>query len=346
MRSTIITIATIAAASIGLIACEEINRTGKEELREQVKRDVKSKRSEESKEAFKLLSDYKEQKRDRDARENTEVQRVMKEFKETSGYNKAAKEVDNKINAAVESHMKAIKYEETKLEAKEEHDQAISDWKEKNYISQHKEQKARIENAKKEARNQEFYATLSSSYDSEDSKDMLEKVKEVISEKEEEIKADAKKQLKKLDKKLNEFEKEQDKIYNEKLKELNDSVREVRNEVAKENAPVMNELEEKLSAKREEVRNAVRAKRTDEENEIESEIELYSSKCNRLQEKEAEEIRERLANATKADEVAAYFKAKKWNKFGVGAVLVLPFVPVLYVGYKYAAFVGNVLHKM
>ena len=345
MRSTIITIATIAAATIGLVVCDEINRKGKEELVKQVTGDVKGKRTEESTEAFKLLQDYKDLKSDRDAKENAEVQRIMNDYKETSGYNSAVKDVDNKICNAVESYKKTVKYEETKLEAKKEHDQAISDWKDANYIQQYKEQKNRIENAKKEAKNHELYAKLSSG-NSEDSKEMLEKVKEVISEKEEEIKADAKKQMKKLEKKLNEFEKEQDKLYNDKLKELDDGVTSVRNEVVKENAPVMNELEEKLSSKRNEVRTAVKAKRTDEENEIESEIELYSSKCSRLKEREASEIRERLAAATKADEVAAYFKAKKWNKFGVGAVLVLPFIPVLYVGYKYVAFVGNVLHKM
>lgn len=346
MKGIILSIATVAAATIGLVVADEILKDGGKSVKKSIEEEVRSKRTTDEKEVFKLLDEYENQQEDLATRETVEIFAQADEFKRSIAFDKQVEEIKSEASKKVSDFKESIGYDMLKDQYKKDYDAALLDWKKENdFDARIAKEKDKISEAGKVAQNQKFFTNFATN-DSEFGKESAEKIKETIAEAEKKAVKESKKAIKKIEEEYEEFKKSAKKSYDENISELNKKVNAVREEAVKVSGTKLQELNKQVKSKTETIKEAVRAKRTDEEKELDTTVKLYFDKAHSIYEKEDAEIRRLMDGMTKVDIIASYFKTHNWSKIGVVSIMSIPLVPGIVAMYWWTKMIVEVVVKM
>lgn len=346
MQKTIITIATIAAACIGIVAVDEITVKGKKAAISNAKQKIINNRTDSDKDILKQYEDIQKKVTALNNLEESEIAKQINEYKESINYISRKEEISNQATKKVDEFKESIGYEDLRALYKKEFDDTLDAWKKENSFEVRiNAEKAKIAEAEKVSQNQNFMTKIASA-DSEYAKAATEKLVETINETKEKAIKDANTSIKAIEKEFDDFKKNSKKEYDAKLNELSAKVNGIREEASKKSMADLKALETDVSTEAKKIRDKYVMNESEDMKSLRQEYTYFEGLIRQLNEDEERTLKELVSNITNEDIVASYFTGTKLGKVGTFSVLLIPTFPIIFAEVKMIQFALRVMNKM
>ena len=276
-------------------------------------------------------------------REQKEVNHRIKDWKEAHEYNKRQADIMNAVEDGLDEFKAQIGYSEKMAEVDEKFEAGIESFKKSiDYDSIKDKMTETIEEAKKHYEQQKAAFDLAGDDISETTMKLRHAAEEAMESKVKE----AKEKIAALDKQLEAETDKLKKVKTESVRGLEEKVSAEKIRLSKKQANDLEKLDIDLENAKNDISKKVRKNRTNSEVTAsashEEDVRLI---------REQKELDSRMANdifekTPKNVRIAEYLKAKKFPKWGVYILALLPAIPVGVLAYNYCSFVGSVLNAM
>lgn len=280
------------------------------------------------------------------ARERKEICDGIRKWKQSTDYDSRMREVHATATDGIREFKESINYEARRQDIDDEYEDSLDNFKDSiDYDYEIDLCNAEIQDAESTYKKHCRRLELAGSGD-DDISDALKDVKKNEKDKMNEVIKEAKGKISALKNKVSVEEQRLGRKKQAAIRELDLEVQPTKLRLQKEEQAACKLLEDEKAKAEFELRGEVIKKRTEEEQKVLDWVDESKTIMEAQTKKEYELAQKIYSEATESQKWAGYFKDKGVTKFTVGAVGVLPLVPVGYLVWKYVRFVTDVIRAM
>lgn len=280
------------------------------------------------------------------ARERKEICDGIRKWKQSSDYESRIRDLHNNTVDGIREFKESINYDARRQDIDDEYEDSLDSFKDSiDYDYEIDLANAEIQDAESVYKKHSRRIELAGGGD-DDISDALKDVKKAEKEKMNEAIKEAKGKISALKNKVSAEETRLGRKKQAAIRELDLEIQPTKLRLQKEEQAACKLLEDEKAKVEAEIRSEVVGRRTEEEQKVLDWVDESKTIMETQTKKEHELAQKLYSDASESEKWAGYFKDNGISKFAVGAVGVMPLVPVGYLVWKYVRFVTDVIRAM